>query len=102
MSAVQDPGLQAERTRLAWSRTALATAALGALLLHGARSPVGLVCGGAVLLTAAGVLLRGIGRYRHIRRAVAAGRSVVDGSGSPMGLLVLLPAAAALIAVLTH
>ncbi|GAA2993657.1 DUF202 domain-containing protein [Actinokineospora diospyrosa] len=59
-----DRGLQAERTRLAWSRTALACAAVGALLLHGAEGASGLVAGAVILLCAVGMVLCGARRYR--------------------------------------
>ncbi|MGX7827192.1 DUF202 domain-containing protein [Actinokineospora sp. 24-640] len=57
-------GLQAERTRLAWGRTALACAGVGALLLHGARGPVGFAAAGAVLACACGFAACGVSRYR--------------------------------------
>jgi uncharacterized membrane protein YidH (DUF202 family) len=81
VSDVPDAGLQAERTSLAWSRTAL-TASVAALLV---------TRGGVVThqsaLTIVGVLLLGVAvatlvaaRRRHavIERALAAGRSPVN------------------------
>jgi len=63
---VLDRGLQAERTRLAWSRTALSFAAVGGLLLHN-----GITTGDSLrwlpgliaLCCAAGTYLLGVARY---------------------------------------
>lgn len=70
---VIDSGLQAERTRLAWSRTALAFAAVGALMLHSGMSTAhrlhelpGLIA----LCSAAGTYLLGVGRYHSTTRKV--------------------------------
>ncbi|UVS77409.1 DUF202 domain-containing protein [Actinokineospora sp. UTMC 2448] len=63
-------GLQAERTRLAWNRTALACAGVGALIVHGARGPLGFVLAGVVLACAAAFGVIGA-RRRY--------RSVMDG-----------------------
>ncbi|GLW93905.1 DUF202 domain-containing protein [Actinokineospora globicatena] len=85
-----DRGLQAERTRLAWTRTGLACAAVGALLLHGARTPVALVAGLLVLLCAAGMVLCGARRYRGRVRELAGW----------VGLVAVVPGALAVVALL--
>ena len=104
MSDARDAGLQAERTSLAWSRTAL-TASVAALLV---------TRGGVVThqsaLTVVGVLLLGIAvatlvaaRRRHaaIERALVAGRSPVNRNGMLMlATLVVALAAAVLWSVL--
>ena len=69
-----DRGLQAERTRLAWSRTALSFGAVGALLLHN-----GITTGGGLnflpgiigLCCAAGTYLLGVARYHATTRKVS-------------------------------
>lgn len=94
-----DPGLQAERTRLAWSRTALSFSAVGALLLHH-----GLVTGdrldslpGVVgLCCAAGTYLIGVGRYHATTRKVPRGLPMT----SP-GAVRMVTALAALTVVLS-
>lgn len=78
----QDRGLQAERTALAWTRTALAIAASGALVLlrdgHLIGSParIAVVAGAAAL--AAAVYVLGAHRRRqllaHPRHCAATGR----------------------------
>jgi uncharacterized membrane protein YidH (DUF202 family) len=55
------PGLQAERTRLAWDRTALSFATYGALLLHSGHIP-----GIVVILSGFAVLVAGRRRYRRL------------------------------------
>ncbi|WP_175483045.1 DUF202 domain-containing protein [Actinokineospora iranica] len=86
------PGLQAERTRLAWTRTALSAAAVGALLAHGAESALGFACAGVVLGCAVGFVRCGTARYRR-------------GAGPLswwVGVLAVLPGVAALVAVLAR
>ncbi|PPK68887.1 DUF202 domain-containing protein [Actinokineospora auranticolor] len=85
-------GLQAERTRLAWSRTGLSAAAVGALLLHGAEAPVDVVCGLVVLLCAVGMVLCGEVRFR-------AGPSTLP---AWVGLFAITPGAAAVAALLVR
>ncbi len=96
---VQDPGLQAERTRLAWARTSLAMAVVGALELHvggGTASLVGRLPGALMVLLAAGCWAHGGRRYRRITRALAAGRLVAEVGGPIMVALALIPAVIAL------
>jgi uncharacterized membrane protein YidH (DUF202 family) len=80
---IWDRGLQSERTRLAWVRTAVAlsTGGLGAAGLavrHGlpavavAAFALAALCGG-VLLIRTGV------RFRHVQRALHGGRALDDG-----------------------
>jgi uncharacterized membrane protein YidH (DUF202 family) len=74
-----DPGLQPERTRLAWSRTSLAFLANGGLMLHAGHKldHWGWMVPGAVII-AASVLVYGMGvlRYRQVGAAIRAGRTV--------------------------
>jgi uncharacterized membrane protein YidH (DUF202 family) len=100
-------GLQAERTRLAWSRTALSLAVNGLLLLHGGgfagRAPaVRFLPGIAVLLCAAAFHLCGVRRYRHTRRALETGRPVTAPRALRlMGLVAVVPGVLALLGALT-
>lgn len=74
-----DTGLQAERTTMAWQRTALGIGAVSALLLHHARGQVGLsVPGGAGLLGALVLLL--VVEARNVRS-----HRDVESARSPMG-----------------
>lgn len=68
---VRDPGLQSERTRLAWSRTALSFAAVGALLLHSGSatsSPTHAMAGLLVVIFAVTTYLLGVRRYHVTTR----------------------------------
>ncbi|HET8603438.1 MAG TPA: DUF202 domain-containing protein [Marmoricola sp.] len=69
-----DPGLQAERTAMAWQRTALGVGGIGALLLHHAGGIGVRAVPGAVGLAVALVLvLAGEQRYERTVRHVRAG-----------------------------
>lgn len=103
---VYDVGLQAERTRLAWARTALALAVIGTLELHVGRTDVALVDrvpGVLTLLAAAGCWVYGGFRYRSVIRALTAAVPVVvlaAGHAVLLATLLVLPAGAALWSVL--
>lgn len=101
---VHDVGLQAERTRLAWARTALALAVIGALELHVGRADLALadrLPGLVMLLIAVGCWAYGGRRYLRITRALAAGTPVHDHRQSlVLTALALVPAAVALWSVL--
>lgn len=88
-----DPGVQNERTALAWQRTALALLA-GALLtarIAATDSPaVGLALAVVALAVAPGLLLAARYRYARCARALHATRPVGDGR---------LPATAAALAI---
>lgn len=69
---VVDAGLQSERTYLAWQRTGLSFAAVGALLVHAAGGighPFADIPGLFGLAAGAVILLRGLLRYRWITAA---------------------------------
>jgi uncharacterized membrane protein YidH (DUF202 family) len=94
---VADPGLQSERTYLAWQRTGLAFAAAGALLVHAAVRTHFLLAylpGVFGLAVAAFILLRALLRYRSIEAAARGSRD----AASPR-LAAALAAAAALLGV---
>ncbi|HEU4947850.1 MAG TPA: DUF202 domain-containing protein [Kribbella sp.] len=76
-----DIGLQAERTAMAWQRTALGVAGVSGLLLHVADRSLVASAPGVVGLVAAVVLL-GAGDRRYTRTV----RRVEDGE-SPLGLV---------------
>ncbi|MGV0813757.1 DUF202 domain-containing protein [Mycolicibacterium boenickei] len=84
----EDRGLQAERTSLAWTRTALAVAASGVLVLlrdgHLVGTPVRLAVVGTAALLALGVYCVGARRRRQLLtnpRSSTAGRRFVPGVG---------------------
>lgn len=70
------PGLQNERTALAWRRTALACLVVGALLARQVGGLVGVGVLVAVALAAGGVDLHAHRRYRHRVGLLAADRPV--------------------------
>ena len=76
-----DRGLQAERTRLAWSRTALSFAAVGALLLHSGVTtgdPIRWLPGLIGLSCAAAAYLLGVSRYHATTRRVPRGEPMTS------------------------
>ncbi|HSA53271.1 MAG TPA: DUF202 domain-containing protein [Yinghuangia sp.] len=91
-----DPGLQPERTRLAWSRTSLAFLANGGLMLHAGHDAdwVWLLPGSAVIAVSGLVYAAGEARYRRVGAAVRENEPVTGSA------LVAATAAAALFAAL--
>lgn len=93
-----DPGLQPERTRLAWSRTALAFLANGALMLHAGHELTHwawMVPGAVIIAFSALVYATGELRHRRIDAAIRTARPVAG----PREIAVT--AAAVLVAALT-
>ncbi|MBM7025537.1 DUF202 domain-containing protein [Clavibacter zhangzhiyongii] len=81
-----DPGLQPERTALAWRRTALALVVgslLGLRALPALLGPAGLVVAAAGVLAALGVLTTAHLRYRRVHRILTA---AADGPHRPVAL----------------
>jgi uncharacterized membrane protein YidH (DUF202 family) len=84
-----DPGLQPERTLLAWRRTA---AALAVISLTGARVLADLLQGGVVVAGGVGLAAAGafavVGQRRHRRfaAAVARGERPTSGGGLPFAV----------------
>lgn len=71
-----DPGLQAERTAMAWQRTALGVGGVGAVLLHEAGADLlAAIAGGLGLLFALALLLAVDARYDRTVRRIEANRS---------------------------
>lgn len=100
LALVQDRGLQAERTTLAWTRTALAVAVSGALLLvrdrHFCGSPARIAVFVGTAALAAAVYAVGVHRRRQLRAdprpCTATGRRCVPAIGTAVimeGALVL-------------
>jgi len=102
---VLDRGLQAERTRLAWSRTALSFAAVGALLLHIGTSPghrLQELPGLLALCSAAATYLLGVGRYHATHRNVLREQPMTSaGSVRTLAGLTTLTAVLVLILIIT-
>lgn len=102
---VLDRGLQAERTRLAWSRTALSFAAVGALLLHIGTSPghrLQELPGLLALCSAAATYLLGVGRYHATHRNVIREQPMTSaGSVRTLAGLTTLTAVLVLILIIT-
>ncbi|WP_035302994.1 DUF202 domain-containing protein [Actinokineospora inagensis] len=85
-----DRGLQAERTRLAWTRTGLSCAAVGALLMHGHHGFPGLVGGLAVMTCALTMVLCGAARYRKQDRPLPAWTGLLAVAPGVVTVLTLL------------
>jgi uncharacterized membrane protein YidH (DUF202 family) len=74
---IVDPGLQSERTRLAWDRTALSFATVGALLAHAGHQRTSwpaLGLGIALICCGVGLYVLGRRRYRLLVAALRDGR----------------------------
>ncbi len=93
--AVVDPGLQSERTAMAWQRTVLGVGGVSALLLHRADgNPLAAVPGVVGLLVALALLVVVERRYERTVRRVVAGETPAG-----PGLIRAVAAAAAALAV---
>lgn len=96
-----DPGLQAERTLLAWQRTSLSVAAGGALLLHLSVErfgTFGAAVGVAALCVSVVAHLASVRRYRSVHRGLY-GFGRVPGAGVACALVSLAVIALAAVAV---
>jgi uncharacterized membrane protein YidH (DUF202 family) len=102
---VLDRGLQAERTRLAWSRTALSFAAVGALLLHNGITTgdrLHWVPGLLGLCSAAATYLLGVVRYHATNRRVPREESMTSvGAVRTLTALTALTVVVALVLITT-
>ena len=88
-----DPALQAERTAMAWQRTALGLGGVSALLLHRAQgNPVAAIPGVAGMLVALALLVVIERRYERTVVRVVAGQA-------PAGPLLIRTVAAASVAL---
>ncbi|WP_219460269.1 DUF202 domain-containing protein [Nonomuraea rhizosphaerae] len=88
---IWDPGLQSERTRLAWVRTAvaLATGGLGAVGLsfrHGL-PPAAVLAFAPAALCGAALLLRTGRRFHRVQEALHGGRPVDSGADALLAWL---------------
>lgn len=99
---VVDAGLQSERTYLAWQRTALAFAGVGALLFYGALShgPALAIPGGLGLLVGTLLFTRAQLRYRLTVAAARSGRAMDRRMVAGVAIAATLLALAGLCAVL--
>jgi uncharacterized membrane protein YidH (DUF202 family) len=76
-----DPTQAAERTLLAWNRSALALGAIGALAIRAGAvrgTVAGYVLGGLLLVVAAATLAYGGAAFRRTRRRMAAGEPLAQ------------------------
>ncbi|GCE01775.1 DUF202 domain-containing protein [Embleya hyalina] len=90
-----DPGLQPERTRMAWSRTSLAFVANGALLVRAGHVPGRwwfMLPGFAVMAAGFGVYVVGLLRHRQVDHAVRGGGAAVGDRAIRATLLTVLAA----------
>ncbi len=81
-AAAWDPGLQPERTRLAWQRTALAILGVGAVvarLMAGSSLVLALVVAGLILAGVCGVMILTIRRNRRVERRLRHDQILPDG-----------------------
>ncbi|MDA3805261.1 MULTISPECIES: DUF202 domain-containing protein [unclassified Clavibacter] len=91
-----DPGLQPERTALAWRRTALALVVgslFGLRALPALLGPAGLVVAAAGVIAALAVLATAHLRYRRVHRILTAGPAGPGTTALPGGALPALVAA---------
>ncbi|OUE23605.1 DUF202 domain-containing protein [Clavibacter michiganensis] len=91
-----DPGLQPERTALAWRRTALALVAgslLGLRVLPALLGPAGIVVAAVGVAAALVVLATAHRRYRRVHRILTSGSTGPGTEALPGGALPALVAA---------
>jgi putative membrane protein len=103
---VWDPGLQSERTRLAWVRTAaaLAMGGLGATMLALRNGLTGFAVAAFALATVCGgvLLVRTGVRFRNVQRALHEGRPLDDQTDAVVAWFGALAVAGGALAVIVH
>ncbi|KQW06130.1 hypothetical protein ASC66_06195 [Leifsonia sp. Root4] len=100
----RDPGLQPERTALAWNRTALAVAVNGVLVLRAGmvgNAPLFLGVGAMLLLAAAGATAYSSVRKRQLLRAVGTPPTSSATALALAALVALLASGAGIASILT-
>jgi predicted aconitase len=104
VTAPPDPGLQQQRTGLAWTRSSLVVAANARLVARAGTigEALPLVAAGVVLvLAAAGIMLHGRRRQQQIAALLTTGRTPLDLAGArALVVVAVVIAAAAVWAVL--
>ncbi|MFI5706407.1 DUF202 domain-containing protein [Kribbella sp. NPDC051620] len=99
-TAPADPGLQPERTALAWRRTALsltAVTAVGLRLVSAGGGVTGLVLTAICATAGATGLLASLGRYRRLTKDMGTEQDIGRSAGRPLAVVAAMCAIACLL-----